>query len=234
VLAYLKTNLKDLATHYHAQYQNATGLEKLTNYREASQWYGATSSPSDGGRFAPVNYRLADLLSRTRISARRPNSMSARYAPHPDRRTAATPRSTHTEQLKSQGQQDQQCKSAIRSRARSNLPTHSRRMNTRWSSGGADDMYEMKDYRAAIEADERVIDKIRAEAPIRRSAWIVVAHGSFELAEYRAEHAYTESCSHAGRRRVARRVRGTLRPRSTSRVKSQTRRRTIVRPPTTS
>src|SRR5207244_10265017 len=32
-----------------------------------------------------------------------------------------------------------------------------------------------------------------AEASIQRSAWIVVAHGSFELAEYpQAEHAYAE------------------------------------------
>jgi len=31
--AYVKTNLKDLATHYHAQYQNANGAdEKLMNY----------------------------------------------------------------------------------------------------------------------------------------------------------------------------------------------------------
>src|SRR5256886_8942536 len=53
---------------------------------------------------------------------------------------------------------------------------------------------EMKDYKAAIEADQRVIDKYPgAEASIRRSAWIVVAHGSFELAEYpQAEHAYAE------------------------------------------
>src|SRR5260370_17443034 len=52
----------------------------------------------------------------------------------------------------------------------------------------------MKDYRAAIEADQRVIDKYPgAEASIRRSAWIVVAHGSFELAKYpQAEHAYTQ------------------------------------------
>src|SRR5262249_29884400 len=59
----------------------------------------------------------------------------------------------------------------------------------------ADDMYEMKDYRAAIEADQRVIDKYPgAEASIRRSAWIVVAHGSFELSEYpQAEHAYAEA-----------------------------------------
>src|SRR5260370_143517 len=38
------------------------------------------------------------------------------------------------------------------------------------------------------------MDKYRgAEMPIRRSAWIVVAHGSFELAEYpQAEHAYAQ------------------------------------------
>ena len=55
-------------------------------------------------------------------------------------------------------------------------------------------MYEMKDYRAAIESAQRVIDTYPgADAAIRRSAWIVVAHGSFELAEYpQAEHAYAQ------------------------------------------
>ena len=55
-------------------------------------------------------------------------------------------------------------------------------------------MYEMKDYRAASTAAQRVIDNYPgADADIRRSAWIVVAHGSFELAEYpQAEHAYAQ------------------------------------------
>src|SRR5213078_1373038 len=64
VLAYLKTNLKDLATHYHAQYQNGNEPnEKLTNYREARQWYGAylESFPKEADS-ASVNYQLADLL----------------------------------------------------------------------------------------------------------------------------------------------------------------------------
>src|SRR4029079_6122396 len=39
VLGYLKANLKDLATHYHAQYQGATDAgEKLAHYREARRW----------------------------------------------------------------------------------------------------------------------------------------------------------------------------------------------------
>src|SRR5262250_878353 len=64
VLTYLKTNLKDLATHYHAQYQNANEAdEKFTNYREALRWYGdyLTSFPTDAESPA-INYRLADLL----------------------------------------------------------------------------------------------------------------------------------------------------------------------------
>ena len=64
VLAYLKTNLKDLATHYHAQYQSSQEAnEKLANYREALRWYGdyLESFPKDADS-PPINYQLADLL----------------------------------------------------------------------------------------------------------------------------------------------------------------------------
>src|SRR5712675_699938 len=64
VMAYLKTNLSDLATHYHAQYQNAEKAdEKLANYKEATRWYGdyLNSFPTDADS-PPINYRLADLL----------------------------------------------------------------------------------------------------------------------------------------------------------------------------
>ncbi len=64
VLAYLKTNLKDLATHYHAEYQSTQNAgEKLANYREARRWYGdyLESFPTDADS-PPINYQLADLL----------------------------------------------------------------------------------------------------------------------------------------------------------------------------
>ena len=72
------------------------------------------------------------------------------------------------------------------------FPTHAQAAAV--LGAAADDMYEMKDYRAAVGSAQRVIDKYPgAEMPIRRSAWIVVAHGSFELAEYpQAEHAYAQ------------------------------------------
>ena len=64
VLAYLKTNLQDLANHYHALYQEP-GLEeeKPANYAEALVWYRAflTSFPQDE-QSPGINYQLADLL----------------------------------------------------------------------------------------------------------------------------------------------------------------------------
>ena len=42
VLSYLKSNLRDLANHYHAQYQDKGAAEqKVANYGEAARWYGA-------------------------------------------------------------------------------------------------------------------------------------------------------------------------------------------------
>src|SRR5213593_2196075 len=64
VLAYLKTNLKDLATHYHAEYQGTEEPgEKLADYREAVRWYDGylESFPKDPDS-PPVNYQFADLL----------------------------------------------------------------------------------------------------------------------------------------------------------------------------
>src|SRR2546426_51704 len=114
VLAYLKTNLKDLATHYHAQYQNANEADEK-RHTDASSLNFADAFPQDEHAAAVLG-------------------------------------------------------------------------------AAADDLYELKNYKAAIEADQRVIDNYpNAEAAIRRSACIVVAHGSFELAEYsQAEHAYAE------------------------------------------
>src|SRR5713101_1969855 len=88
VLAFLKTNLKDLATHYHAQYQSEPKAdEKLANYREALRWYGEylESFPTDADS-PPINYRLADLLLENKDfgeAARQYEHTAYEYPPHP-------------------------------------------------------------------------------------------------------------------------------------------------------
>ena len=202
VLAYLKTNLKDLATHYHAQYQNATEAnERLTNYREASQWYGAylESFPKEADS-ASVNYQLADLLLENDDfgeAAKQYERTAYGYAPHPQSAAAGYAAIyAYREQLKvaDKKQQDAVKRDTVASSLKFADAFPQDEHAPAVLGAAADDMYEMKDYKAAIEADQRVIDKYPgAAASIRRSAWIVVAHGSFELAEYpQAEHAYTQ------------------------------------------
>jgi tetratricopeptide (TPR) repeat protein len=202
VLAYLKTNLKDLATHYHAQYQNASeASEKLTNYREASQWYGAylESFPKEADS-ASVNYQLSDLLLENKDfgeAAKQYERTAYGYAPHLQSAAAGYAAIyAYREQLKvaDKKQQDAVRRDTVASSLKFADAFPQDEHAATVLGAAADDMYEMKDYKAAIEADQRLIDKYPgAPASIRRSAWIVVAHGSFELAEYpQAEHAYAQ------------------------------------------
>jgi hypothetical protein len=47
VLAWLKTNLTDLAKHYHALYQSPQQIkDKKTNFEEALHWYREFLTPS--------------------------------------------------------------------------------------------------------------------------------------------------------------------------------------------
>ena len=64
VLGFLKTNLTDLANHYHSRYQNEElAEERPASFGEASRWYREflKSFPSEP-ESPPNNYQLADLL----------------------------------------------------------------------------------------------------------------------------------------------------------------------------
>ncbi|HEX6850316.1 MAG TPA: tetratricopeptide repeat protein [Candidatus Polarisedimenticolaceae bacterium] len=202
VLSYLKSNLQDLANHYHAQYQNAElAAEKPQNYAEAQRWYGEylSSFPTDPDS-PPINYQLADLLLEHEDfggAARQYERTAYDYAAHP--RAAAAGYAAiyaYREQLKvaSEATRDAVKRDAVTSSIKfaDAFPEHEHAAAV--LGAAADDLYEMKDYRPAVTAAQRVLDSYPgADAAIRRSAWIVVAHGSFDLAEYpRAEQAYAQ------------------------------------------
>ena len=201
-LAYLKTNLKDLATHYHAEYQSTQDAnEKLTSYNEALRWYGdyLKSFPTDAESPA-INYRLADLLFENKDfgeAAKQYERTAYGYPMHSQSAAAGYAAVyAYRQQLKGVGkeQQDSVKHATIASSLKfvDAFPDHPQAAAV--LGAAADDLYEMKEYRAAIDSAQRVNDKYPgAELPIRRSAWTVVAHGSFELAEYpQAEHAYAQ------------------------------------------
>ncbi len=201
VLAYLKTNLKDLATHYHAQYQATEQAdEKLASYREALQWYGEflESFPTDADS-PPINYELAGLLLEHKDfgeAAKQYERTAYGYAPHPQAAAAGYAAVyAYREQLKVAGAEQVAVKRdtvASSLRFADTFPDHEQAAPI--LGAAADDLYEMKDYPGAVTAAQRVVDGYpAAETAIRRSAWVVVAHGSFELAQYpRAENGYTQ------------------------------------------
>jgi tetratricopeptide (TPR) repeat protein len=202
VLTYLKTDLKDLATHYHAEYQSSQEAnEKLANYHEALRWYGdyLKSFPADA-ESPTINYRLADLLFENKDfgEAAKQYERTAYGYPANAQSAAAGYAAVYAyrEQLKVVGKENLEAvkRDTVASSIKfaDTFPTHAQAAAV--MGAAADDQYEMKDYRAAVGSAQRVIDKYPgAEMPIRRAAWIVVAHGSFELAEYpQAEHAYMQ------------------------------------------
>src|SRR5262249_41065921 len=151
-------NLKDLATHYHAEYQNASdAAEKLANYREASQWYGEylDSFPKEPDS-PPVNYKLADLLLENKDfgeAAKQYERTAYTYETH--RQAAAAGYAAiyaYREQLKvaaaaGKDQQDQVKRDTVASSLKfaDTFPQDEHAAAILGAAG--DDMYEMKDYK---------------------------------------------------------------------------------------
>jgi tetratricopeptide (TPR) repeat protein len=203
VLGYLKTNLKDLATHYHAEYQSGgSAEEQLANYREARRWYGdfLDSFPQDA-ESPVINYSLADLHLENEDfgeAGRQYERTAYEYPVHAraaDAGYAAV--YAYRQQLKKTADaslQEPVKRAVIASSIRFADAFPSDEHAAPILGAAADDLYELKDYRPAIDAAARVVDTYPGAAPaVRRSALIVVAHGSFELGEYaQAEKVYTQ------------------------------------------
>jgi tetratricopeptide (TPR) repeat protein len=202
VLTFLKANLKDLATHYHAQYQNKDlAAEKPANYREALRWYGdyLESFPTDADS-PSINYRLADLLLENKDfdeAAQQYERTAYTYPAHPQSAAAGYAAVfAYREELKVAGPERQEVVKhatvASSIKFADAFPQHEQAAAV--LGAAADDLYEMKDYRTAVTTAQRVLEAYPgADSGLRRSAWIVVAHGGFELGEYpQAEHAYTQ------------------------------------------
>lgn len=200
VLAYLKANLKDLAAHYHAQYQSAEAPEeKVADYREALRWYGAylESFPADA-ESPSIHYRLADLVLENEDygeAAREYERIAYDYPRHVQS-AAAGYAAVYAFRRQLESTPDEEREAVTRSTVLSSLkfadafPEHDDAPVI--LGAAADDLYEMKEYASAVDNAQRLLDAYpAADEPVRRAAWIVVGHGSFDLADYpRAEEAY--------------------------------------------
>ena len=200
VVGALKSNVTDLANHYHAIYQDENlREEKPGSFAEAQRWYRQFlySFPADAD--SPViNYQLADLLlenSDFGDAALEYERTAYEYAEHEQSSAAGYAAIfAYREDLKVAT--DDQLLAVKLATVDSSLRfadtfgTHEQAPIV--LGAAADDLYEMKNFSVAIESAKNLIDRYpNTDTPLLRSAWTVIAHSSIDLAEYEnAEHAY--------------------------------------------
>ena len=202
VLSFLKANLKDLANHFHAQYQDpALADQQPAHYEEALRWYGEylASFPADADS-PPINYQLADLLLEAKNfaeAARQYEHTAYGYTAHAQSAAAGYAAIyAHRQHLAGVGEDRREAvrRETVASSIRfaDAFPQHEHAAAV--LGAAADDLFEMKDYLPARAAAQRVVDAYPAAGvATRRPAWIVVAHSSFEIAEFpQAEFAYAQ------------------------------------------
>ncbi|HEX9626628.1 MAG TPA: tetratricopeptide repeat protein [Acidiferrobacterales bacterium] len=200
VLAHLKANLRELASYYHALYQDKQfAKNRDENFREALVWYREflASFPKDAE--SPVmHYQLADLLLEQKVygeAAVEYERTAYDYPPH-DKASVAGYAAVfaHRENVKVAAQPVPARREVIRSSLRfvDTFPKHDKAALV--LGAAADDLFEMKDYALALTVARRLIaDYPAAESSIRRAAWLVVAHASFETEKFQdAEEGYVQ------------------------------------------
>ena len=202
-LGYLKKNLVDLGNHYHAMYQNADARRnKPENFAEATHWYREflKSFPKDE-QSPGINYQLADLLLENKDYklAALEYERSAYDYPVSDKSSKAAYAAVYAyrEQLKIAPVS--QAKNVDREIIRTSLrlvdtfPKHEKA--TIVLGAAVEDLYKMRDYPLAIKTGDRLLAEYpEADTSIRRGTWMVLAHSSYEIEQFReAELAYIET-----------------------------------------
>ena len=201
VVGFLKTNLTDLAGHYHALYQQDLLVdEQPANFNEATRWYRQfiASFPADANT-PQVNYRLADLLLENEdflVAAKEYEKTGYEYAEH-SQASAAGYAAVYAYRQGLKNATGARQREIKRETVMSSLkfadtfPDHKEASIV--LGAAADDLYEMKDFGLAIESARKLIDRYpSADDSLLRPAWAVVAHSSIDIAEYvDAEVAYS-------------------------------------------
>jgi len=203
VLGYLKTNLIDLANHYHAMYQNVQfQKDKPENFSEASHWYREflKSFPKDE-QSAGINYQLADLLLENKdfkLAAIEYERSAYDYPVNEKSAKAAYAAVfAYREHLKtapaSQGKDVKREIIRVSLRLVDTFPRHEKA--TIVLGAAVDDLFKMRDFPLAIKTGHRLLAEYPdADAAIRRGTWMVVAHASYEIEQFHeAELAYIET-----------------------------------------
>ena len=200
VVGYVKTSLKELASHYHALYQEKKfEKNKPENFQEAMRWYRdfLLSFPKEI-ESSVITYQMATLLLENKSfgqAAVEYEHAAYDYPYHeksPDAGYNAVYAHRENLAIVNQDERDRVKRDVIRSSLKfaDAFPKHEKAALV--MSAAVDDIYSMKDYVSAISTGRKFLNNFPvAEQQYRSSTWLIIAHSSFELANYKeAEEGY--------------------------------------------
>lgn len=200
VSRYVMASLKELANDYHAQYQDMSfATNQDENFREAVKWYREflNSFPKDEST-PDVHYQLADLLLENKLygqAAIEYEHTAYDYPAHEkssDAGYAAIYALRQSLAIAVPDEKERVGRDVIRSSLKFAETFPENEKAALVMSAAVDDIYAMKDYPfAAVTAKKLIVGFSGAEQPIRRTAWLIFAHSSFELGRFKdAEEGY--------------------------------------------
>ena len=198
VVRELKTNVKDLASFYHAQ---AQASKQPADYQVAARWYREflQSFPADP-EAAATNYLLADTLFESRQyrdAASEYEHTAYGYPPTDKSATAgyAALVAYEKEEPSLAGEaRAARHRQALESGLRFATSFESHPESAPVLVRSARELYDLTDYAKAIDvADIVLARRPPVDLDKQRTAWTVIANGQFELGEFqRAEGAYLQ------------------------------------------
>ena len=202
IVTFLKSNITDLAKHYHSIAQKERKKPK-EYYDEAATWYSAylESFPQDE-KASEMNFHLAEVHYETKQYAnavREYEKTAYGYKKHPkSAESGYAAIIAYNEWLKIENQSAQ--KSLIKNqlidssfRFTENYPQHPEVAKVMTVT--AEELYARKDFERATKASDIIInDHSNADKKLVLSAWTVKANSAFDTAQYDvSEKAYIEA-----------------------------------------
>jgi len=194
VVSELKTNLKDVATYYHAEAQRT---KSPADYQEAVKYYrNFIDSFPDDPQTAALNFALADTLfeSKQYLDAAREYDKTA-YGYGGYERAGAAGYAA----IVAYGKHEETLAGDAKAKMHAAIIDSSLKFSKEFPlqpesvlvlTHAATDLYQAKDYaRAMSVADTVLAHQPPADATNQRIAWTVVANAHFELGQYREAEA---------------------------------------------
>lgn len=202
VLAFIKTNLTDLAKHYHALSQRGKKQEERQQaYQEATRWYRSFLASFPDDEQAPgLNFLLAELLFENKAykeAAEEYERTAYAYPVHPKSAESGYAAVLAYREYEKQAPEHLKAKvhqESIRSSLQfaDTYPSHAQAAAVlTWA---AENLYQLREYDRAIDAAQKMLrDHPKADGKLITASWIVVAHSTFDLHRYAdAEKAYQQ------------------------------------------